>query len=399
MYGSRRIPWSLRFLLSAACAVAVASGSLACGGDRNEGGYSFEPPGADDEGGDGSEPDGGSDSDGGGTGDGGNDEDGGDSGDGDGVRFDVGEGGGEGGGDSTGERCDKVDFLFVIDDSISMEEEQTRLIQAFPEFIAAIQSNADITDYHIMATWTEMPDGYNSGCDGGAPYPGETYATWEDACGDWCATCPPGRRCGQAPCDPTGCQSMNGAGRTHRPWPNQDVSCGFTTGGAYMTQDEPDLTSKFECAARVGTNGNGNEQQLESVVRAIGYESPTARYNTYPIRDMCNPGFLRDDALLVVTIVSDEYDSSSANAVNEGTTYAEIVTQIKGGNETWVIPIVVSPEPPAGETHPYYLRLWEFADAFTYGVKAPATASSYSETFAEAVEKINEACDEYDPEG
>ena len=53
------------------------------------------------------------------------------------------------------DRCEKVDFLFIVDDSPSMVEEQTRLINAFPQFIEAIQNKADLYDYHILTTFTE----------------------------------------------------------------------------------------------------------------------------------------------------------------------------------------------------------------------------------------------------
>jgi hypothetical protein len=57
-----------------------------------------------------------------------------------GVKLDVGAGDGTAtaeGGDGVG--CAKADFLFVIDNSGSMADEQDNLIASFPGFIATIQ--------------------------------------------------------------------------------------------------------------------------------------------------------------------------------------------------------------------------------------------------------------------
>ena len=51
----------------------------------------------------------------------------------------AGDGGVPTGETGTGTGCAKVDFLFVIDNSNSMAEEQQRLVDAFPGFIASIE--------------------------------------------------------------------------------------------------------------------------------------------------------------------------------------------------------------------------------------------------------------------
>ena len=55
-----------------------------------------------------------------------------------------------------GNGCQKVDFLFVIDNSGSMLEEQNNLAGSFPSFINSIQSTLDAAqDYHIMVIDTD----------------------------------------------------------------------------------------------------------------------------------------------------------------------------------------------------------------------------------------------------
>ena len=52
--------------------------------------------------------------------------------------------------------CDKVDFLFVIDNSGSMGEFQDNLVANFPGFIETIQNELDeAQDYHIMVVDTD----------------------------------------------------------------------------------------------------------------------------------------------------------------------------------------------------------------------------------------------------
>src|SRR5262245_50681890 len=46
--------------------------------------------------------------------------------------------------------CHKADFLFVIDNSTSMEDEQDSLIASFSGFIATIEDTLMAQDYHIL---------------------------------------------------------------------------------------------------------------------------------------------------------------------------------------------------------------------------------------------------------
>ncbi|MFI5293357.1 MAG: hypothetical protein ACHQ02_10870, partial [Candidatus Limnocylindrales bacterium] len=51
-------------------------------------------------------------------------------------------------------RCEKIDFLFVVDNSGSMGEEQTNLATNFPAFIALIEDSG--LDYRVAVTTTGM---------------------------------------------------------------------------------------------------------------------------------------------------------------------------------------------------------------------------------------------------
>jgi hypothetical protein len=71
----------------------------------------------------------------------------------------------------------------------------------------------------------------------------------------------------------------------------------------------------FACKARVGTRGCGFEQQLEAALRAVTpSESGVDFFNGQAGQaDRDNAGFLRDGAVLVVLIVTDEDDCSTAD--------------------------------------------------------------------------------------
>ncbi|GEM_PF-3496929 len=97
----------------------------------------------------------------------------------DGVRFDLWSSGDStaGGDDGTKQGCDKIDFLFVVDNSGSMGAHQTALINSFGPFIDTIYDRVQATDFQIMVTDSDTDYDVNR-CDQGCP-----DHAW---CGDWC---------------------------------------------------------------------------------------------------------------------------------------------------------------------------------------------------------------------
>jgi hypothetical protein len=169
----------------------------------------------------------------------------------------------------------KVDLLFVIDDSPSMAPKQVELKARFPEFVKAIDrlgSGGSKVSYHIGVITTDV---------GAGPF---TLGSGQ---------CAPGGRGGKL--QPKGAAA--------------DVGCLAPLGGLNFielnqianTSNLPtgqDLAKTFSCMASVGDKGCGFEQPLESVYRALHDRPPE------------NANFLRDDALLVVVFVTDEDDCS-----------------------------------------------------------------------------------------
>ena len=179
----------------------------------------------------------------------------------DATKFDLGELPGDGDGDTMDEGCQKVDLLFVIDNSGSMEDEQASLVASFGGFVTGIQAALDTADsYHVGVVTTDSYDDNANGCTGLGALVTSTGGTASS----------------NSDCLP------------------------FSSGARYLDNTEPDLTTKFSCIAQVGISGSGDEIQAQAGYQAVSpaLAAPGA----------CNAGFIRDDALLVVVIITDEDD-------------------------------------------------------------------------------------------
>ncbi len=176
----------------------------------------------------------------------------------------------------------KIDFLFVISNSDGMEFAQDALLAAFPAFMDAIEARN--IDKHILVT--------------------TTYPTWlmKDCteCVDDCDKYGIPPLCG-API--TKCDTTVGAGFTYpRGEGASNRRCELAGGNRYITDEEPDLASAFGCLATVGLSGS-SYNEIHSVLPAVSpeFNAPGA----------CNDGFLRDDALLVITTIQSSPDTAS----------------------------------------------------------------------------------------
>lgn len=186
--------------------------------------------------------------------------------DGGGGGTDGGGGGGTDGGVVSTEVCSKMDLLFVIDDSGSMGEEQTNLAQNFPQFIQTLEEfNGGTLDYRVAVTTTGRDVNYILSVE--PPFPG--FPT--------------------IPSIPSNESGDNGVMR-------QD--CGMTS--RWIDRNDNDVSGTFSCVANVGTSGPALEMPLYATQLALG-----AR-----IDDGTNAGFLREDSLLGVVILTDEDDCS-----------------------------------------------------------------------------------------
>ncbi len=305
------------------------------------------------------------------------------------IRFDIGapgdaSGGQEGG---TGEGCTKIDFVFAIDNSGSMGAHQAALIASFGPFIDTIFGTVQAQDYRIIVVDSDE-DRDLSSCQP-CPY---------DACADFCEikdTLP-------------ACEGILGAGEIQPYNPGaSNRPCGVPDGHRWLASDLPaaELKEKFACVAQVGDMGSGGELPISAAVAAVTAESAAGG---------CNEGFLRDDAILVVTIISDDYpssnmdDASTVGSVDEW--YNAFVTAKAGkpqnivmlgvfnlAGSTCVQEGTAGPGPLVQPTQKFVDLVERFGDR---GVIGDVCAEpDYGPLFAEAVGLIDTACDEYTPEG
>jgi len=297
--------------------------------------------------------------------------------------------------------CPSVDFLFVVDNSRSMQEEQDNLARSFPGFIDVVQNELRTRDHHVMVVDTDASGGAAglrdiSGLLGGAiscrPAPaccrlacglGNIPFVNVDSCND--LTCEQVRT---AP-EPDSCEGALGAGKRLDP---DGGDCGVLGSERYLSESQPGLPEAFSCVARVGTFGDGDEQPMGALLEATGPQQSGS--------DGCNTGFLRDDAVLVVTIISDEDDESS---LGDPAAWRAALLRAKGDNPAAIVVLGLIgddaagalPGGPCGDEAQPAPRLQEFVHSFRFGSLGSVCAEDYAPFFERAVSVIDDACEEF----
>ncbi len=181
----------------------------------------------------------------------------------------------------------KIDILFVIDDSGSMADKQNNLARNFPNFINVLETiPGGLPDVHIGVVSSDV-----------------------------------GAKATQDQAPATGISGCNGDGDGG----DLQTSGVTLTGGAFIS-DVRDMTGGrirnysgnlsdvFTQMAKLGRNGCGFEQHLESMRKALG-------------ANPANAGFLRPEAYLAVIFIADEDDCSMSRTALLGPKSATMGTQ------------------------------------------------------------------------
>jgi hypothetical protein len=160
---------------------------------------------------------------------------------------DTADGGGDDDGDGGGgfNSCRKIDLVVSVDPSSSMQQELAAMSAIFGDFADAL---LDVNDDF---------DNFRTGVVDSCPRPA-TFNT------------------------------VNKAG----------TSCGFASGESWIDSSSASMVTEFQCVGDLNTTfecNTGNDEDEQPVKAAIA-----------ALGDGINPGFLRDDALLVVMAISDE---------------------------------------------------------------------------------------------
>lgn len=246
--------------------------------------------------------------------------------------------------------CEQVDLLFVVDNSGSMADEQTALVASVPGFIDGIEHVLGAgVDYHVGVVSTDNNAFNTDGCQ-------EIGAL---------VTRTSGRLSSEAACGP------------------------YEDGGAYISKRDA-LDSAFSCAAQLGIDGSGLERQADAM-----------RAATRPSLDAmpCNADFLRDDALLVVVLITDEDDHVSEGQPIDW--YEDVVAAKQGDEERVVLLSLIGHHKPNDcipsqwtgmQGAEIALRLITFTELFEHGVVADVCSGDFSPHFEQAIDGIAQAC-------
>ena len=264
--------------------------------------------------------------------------------------------------------CNKMDIVFVIDDSGSMAEEQSNLANNFPQFAQVLETyqtqSGELLDYRVAVT-----------------------STGRDL--DYTLELPP--PLGQTPFSEDG---LNGAFR--------QVS-GMTR--RWIERSDGNLVSIFPQLASIGTGGPSYEMPLMMLDWAFNDR----------VADGTNQGFLRQDALLAIVVLTDEDDCSfEGNNFNVGlfeepcSTFPLVdvpaalamLDSVKNGRERWAVATI------AGETScmtalgdaAEATRLKDFvAQTGENGVFSSICQGDLSSPLADALATFDAACQSFPP--
>lgn len=280
-------------------------------------------------------------------------------------------------------RCNAVDFIFVIDNSPSMLDEQQFLVQGVPGFVSAMQNALpSVESIQVGVIDTDS-------------YPGlGTLESPLDGCDP------------EVVADCGSCDYQLGAflGKPQSA-SDPDTSCNFSTGTNYMDGLGDTFANEFGCAALVGAVGNPIEQQVGSLVASVSEElqGPGG----------CNEAFVRDDALLVVLVISDEEDNWASppepqgGSVGEPQEWFDALVTVKDGRDANVVGLgLVGGSPKFDDCADLSQgvdgaeqssRLVDFVERFPTHFVGSVCSEGYGDFFQEALIKVSEGCANFIP--
>jgi hypothetical protein len=191
------------------------------------------------------------------------------------------------------------------------------------------------------------------------------------------------------------CDDVDGAGATFPAgFGAANKRCELSGGNRYILGNEPDLASAFMCLTQTGmTNGiqgtAGPALQSAFMPEILGPGG-------------CNEGFVRDDALLVITLITDKFGSQIPSTPEE---WAAPVFAAKGGDKQAIVMLGLSPdqyvadEPLCGPNQQDWPvpPIDELLGLFPNLVRGSVCAADFSPFFDEAAALVLEVCESFLP--
>jgi hypothetical protein len=274
--------------------------------------------------------------------------------------------------DASSEQCRKMDLVFIIDDSGSMAEEQDNLALNFPMFADVLNDyrlgSGEDLDYRAAITTTGITATANITIE--PPFPGFPPTTLS--------------------------QPQTGADGKFR------QACGMTR--PWLERTDPSMATTFACAAKVGTGGPAFEMPLRAAELAV--------------QENVNPGFLRDDALLGIVVITDEDDCSrrispfethgDECATNGDTDLATVTSFVsgfdarKGDRGRWATAVIAGPADCSSSfgTAANAIRLKQFVnETGDTAVFGDICQGSLAPALQAALDTFQAACENFPPIG
>ncbi len=264
----------------------------------------------------------------------------------------------------------KIDFLFVISRGGILVEAQDQIVAAAPDFIATIQAQFDDFDLHIMVVDSEK-EWWVEECE---------FKTCPDSC-----EVDPNYPCGYSP---TVCDTTLGAGTVFNAGPNAtDAPCELGE-LRYITKSTPDMEGAFKCIARVGAWGNN--RMGDALLGAVSPEMNAP--------GGCNAGFLRDDALLVLTMIGPEDNAGPGGSkAAKWQEWRQEVVDAKHGDLNSIVALgIISGPDCKPDIDPDY-RLCNLIPSFPNSVLEHLTLDDFGEAFDKAAVLALDACSLFVP--
>ena len=186
-----------------------------------------------------------------------------------------------------------VDVLFVIDNTFSTGEEQGKFAASLGAFVSVLEDPALDLNYRIAFTTSDVG---NPRCDGTTPEKGSfVYASCRDRLADF-VSLDLSTDAGAFACTDRCTKSSAELGITADSEPWLEVFEGAANLPAGVTTVEA-----LECLAPQGINGCGFESHLEAMNLALLRTESQGQPES---------GFVRDNALLAIVVLTDEADCS-----------------------------------------------------------------------------------------
>ena len=259
----------------------------------------------------------------------------------------------------------KIDFLFMISRFGTMQYIQEEVVAAFPAFIETIETKFADFDYHIMVVDSDADWGH--------------YGCNEDCVPEECPV-------EDYPCDLVDklgvCETTMGAGTVHPVgYGSSNKQCPILGGRRYFTHEQPHLLETFACAATVGVSGYDLLGEAVSAAVSPELNGPGG----------CNEGFLRDDALLMVTFIASDYDHLSEGKPK---LWADAILEAKHGDPDSVVMFSINdPDCPPYDRIcdlvKFYFPRWYIADN---------DDPDYAPAFEIATDMVIDACSSFIPQ-